>query len=139
VKVFILYVGKPRDAGLNAFAEEYVKRTTRWAKVEMREIPAGRDDWWDRNSAAYKVLLDPAGRVMDSGQFTAMMERLEREARDTVFVIGGADGLPEAWKKRADLLLSVSAMTFPHELARAILAEQIYRAWATLKGHPYPR
>jgi 23S rRNA (pseudouridine1915-N3)-methyltransferase len=54
-------------------------------------------------------------------------------------VIGGADGLPETWKPRADLLLALSPMTMPHELARVVLAEQIYRALATLKGHPYPR
>jgi 23S rRNA (pseudouridine1915-N3)-methyltransferase len=56
-----------------------------------------------------------------------------------VFLLGGHDGLPGEWRPRADLLLSLSAMTFPHELARAMLAEQIYRAFATLRGHPYPR
>jgi 23S rRNA (pseudouridine1915-N3)-methyltransferase len=56
-----------------------------------------------------------------------------------VFVVGGADGLPADWRMRADLLLSLSRLTFPHELARAMLAEQIYRAFATLRGHPYPR
>jgi 23S rRNA (pseudouridine1915-N3)-methyltransferase len=54
-------------------------------------------------------------------------------------VIGGADGLPEVWRDQADLLLSLSQMTWPHELARAMLAEQIYRAFTTLRGHPYPR
>jgi len=63
----------------------------------------------------------------------------EREARELVFVIGGADGLPAGWRGRADLLLSLSAMTYPHELARVMLAEQIYRAFAILRGHPYPR
>jgi 23S rRNA (pseudouridine1915-N3)-methyltransferase len=61
------------------------------------------------------------------------------EGRDLLFLVGGADGLPPAWRDRADLLLSLSRMTFPHELARAMLAEQIYRAFATLRGHPYPR
>lgn len=61
------------------------------------------------------------------------------EGRDLVFVVGGAEGLPAAWKPRADLLLSLSPMTFPHELARAMLAEQVYRASTTLRGHPYPR
>jgi 23S rRNA (pseudouridine1915-N3)-methyltransferase len=56
-----------------------------------------------------------------------------------VYVLGGHDGLPPEWKPRADLLLSLSPMTFPHELARAMLAEQIYRALTTLRGHPYPR
>jgi 23S rRNA (pseudouridine1915-N3)-methyltransferase len=56
-----------------------------------------------------------------------------------VFVVGGHDGLLPAWRQKADQLLSLSKMTFPHELARAMLAEQIYRAFATLRGHPYPR
>ena len=58
---------------------------------------------------------------------------------DLVFVVGGHAGLPEEWRGRADLLLSLSAMTMPHELARAVLAEQIYRAFTMLRGHPYPR
>ena len=61
------------------------------------------------------------------------------EGRDLVFVVGGHDGLPAGWAARADLLISLSPMTFPHELARAMLAEQIYRAFASLRGHPYPR
>ena len=68
-----------------------------------------------------------------------MVERAEREARDLVFVVGGADGLPPGWRERAHLLLSLSPMTYPHELARVMLAEQIYRAFTTLRGHPYPR
>jgi 23S rRNA (pseudouridine1915-N3)-methyltransferase len=67
------------------------------------------------------------------------VSKAEREARDLVFLIGGADGLPSDWKPRADLLLSLSPMTFPHEFARVMLTEQIYRAVTTLRGHPYPR
>ena len=76
---------------------------------------------------------------MDTAAFVALVSRAEMEGRDLVFVVGGADGLPPDWRARADLLLSLSRMTFPHELARAMLAEQIYRAFATLRGHPYPR
>jgi 23S rRNA (pseudouridine1915-N3)-methyltransferase len=61
------------------------------------------------------------------------------EGRDLVFLVGGHDGLPAGWAERADLLISLSPMTFAHELARVLLAEQIYRALATLRGHPYPR
>src|SRR4029077_20680441 len=71
--------------------------------------------------------------------FISLVDQAERDARDLVFVIGGADGLPEEWKKRADLLVGLSPMTMPHELARVVLAEQIYGALTALRGHPYPR
>ena len=70
---------------------------------------------------------------------SALVGKAELEARDVVFLIGGHDGLPAEWKPRADLLLSLGPMTMPHELARAVLAEQIYRALTMLRGHPYPR
>lgn len=76
---------------------------------------------------------------MDSRQFTRFIEKAETEARDLVFLVGGADGLTEEWRSGADLLISLSPMTLPHELARVMLAEQIYRAITTLRGHPYPR
>lgn len=76
---------------------------------------------------------------MDSAKFAALFEEAERIGRDLVFVVGGHDGLEPEWRKNADLLLSLSPMTFPHEMARAMIAEQIYRAFATLRGHPYPR
>ncbi len=137
MKVFVYYVGKARDEHANAIAAEFLKRTSRWAKCEMREIQPGRDEFWPRPGA--KILLDPAGRAMDSAGFIETVRKLEFEGRDAYFVLGGADGHQDEWKRRADLLLSLSAMTFPHELARAMLAEQIYRAFATLRGHPYPR
>jgi 23S rRNA (pseudouridine1915-N3)-methyltransferase len=139
VRIWLYYIGKARDAGANAMAGEYVKRTSRWARCEMREIRPDRDDPFTKHPSARKVLLDPAGRKLDTAGFVALMGRAETEARDLVFVVGGAEGLPPAWRPRADLLLSLSPMTFPHELARAMLAEQIYRAFTTLRGHPYPR
>jgi 23S rRNA (pseudouridine1915-N3)-methyltransferase len=105
----------------------------------MREIRPDRFDPWERHPAGMKVLLDDAGRSLDSAAFTALVDRAQREARDLVFLIGGADGLPPDWRPRADLLLSLSAMTFPHEFARVMLAEQVYRAATSLRGHPYPR
>jgi 23S rRNA (pseudouridine1915-N3)-methyltransferase len=105
----------------------------------MREIQPARFDPWVRHSSAYSVLCDPAGRPLDTEAFRGLIESCEEKARDVVFVIGGHDGFPEPWKSRAHLLLSLSPMTFPHELARAILAEQIYRAFTMLRGHPYPR
>ena len=120
-------------------AEDYAARAGRFSAVEMREIRPERVDPCARHPAARKVFLDPAGRAMDSAAFASLVRKAEMEGRDLVFLIGGHDGLPAGWAARADLLLSLSPLTLPHELARAMLAEQIYRAFAGLRGHPYPR
>ena len=133
MKIFLYYIGKARDRNANAMAEEYIKRSGRFATCEMREIRSGRLDPLEKHPSARKVLLDPAGKALDSKRLCALFDR------DLVFVIGGADGLPAEWKPKADLLMSLSALTMPHELARVVLAEQIYRALTTLRGHPYPR
>jgi 23S rRNA (pseudouridine1915-N3)-methyltransferase len=139
MKIWVYYIGKARDAASNAIAAEFLKRSSRYATCEMREIHPERFDLWSKHAAANKVFLDPAGKLLTSAQFIDVIARGEMEGRDQVFLIGGHDGLPAGWAQRADLLLSLSPMTFPHELARAMLAEQIYRAFTTLRGHPYPR
>jgi 23S rRNA (pseudouridine1915-N3)-methyltransferase len=139
VKIFLYYIGKPRDANANALAEEYIERVARYSKCEMREIHPNRFELWEKHPTARKILLDPAGKSYDSLRFSTLISKAEEEARDLVFAVGGADGLPRGWREHADLLLSLSAMTFPHELVRVMLAEQIYRAFAILRGHPYPR
>ena len=139
MKIFVYFIGKPRDPHANAMAEDFLGRAARWAPVEMREIRPERTDLWIKHPTARRIFLDPAGKPMDSAAFAHLVARAEMEARDLVFLIGGHDGLPSGWAARADRLVSLSAMTFPHELARVMLAEQIYRAFATLRGHPYPR
>lgn len=139
MKLWLYYIGKARDEHANAMAEEFVKRTTRWAQIEMREIDPRRFDLFARHASALKVFLDPAGKSLNSDRFAAYVGKAEDEGREMLFLIGGHDGLPPEWRPKADLLLSLSAMTFPHELARAMVAEQIYRAFAILRGHPYPR
>jgi 23S rRNA (pseudouridine1915-N3)-methyltransferase len=139
VKIYLYYIGKPRDAHANALAADYVGRAARYVPVEMSEIRPERVDLERKHPTARRIYLDPAGKPVDSAGFAAMVGRAETESRDLVFVVGGHDGLPSGWASRAGLLLSLSAMTWPHELARAMLAEQIYRALATLRGHPYPR
>lgn len=133
MKIFLYYVGKARDAHANAMAEEYMKRSGRFATCVMQEVRPRQFEPWQKHPNVFKIALDPAGRVMNSAKFAELFER------DLLFLIGGADGLPEEWRTRADLLLSLTPMTMPHELARAVLAEQVYRALATLRGHPYPR
>lgn len=139
MKLYLYYIGKPRDGHANAIAEDFAGRISRYTTIEMREIRPERMDLWARHPAARKIFLDPAGKQMASRDFTALLEKAEMEGRDLLFVVGGAEGLPAGWRERADLLLALSRMTFPHELARAMLAEQIYRAFTTLRGHPYPR
>jgi len=139
VKIYLYYIGKPKDPHANAIAADFVGRVSRYCPAEMQELRTARSDPWGKHPAARKIFLDPAGKPMDSGAFANLIARAELEGRDLLFLIGGHDGLPAGWAARADLLISLSNMTFPHELARAMLAEQLYRAFATLRGHPYPR
>ena len=139
MKIYLYYIGRAKDPHTNAVAEDFLKRAGRYGSVEMREIRPERTDLWAKHPSARKILLDTAGKPLDSAAFTSIVSQAERDGRDLVFVVGGHDGLPSGWAARADLLLSLSALTFPHEMARAMLAEQIYRAFATLRGNPYPR
>ena len=139
MKIFLYYIGRAKDPHANALAQDYMTRADRYARAQMVEIHPERANVWTKHPTARKIFLDPAGETMDSAAFAALIARAEREARDLVFVIGGHDGLPAGWAERADLLLSLSPLTMPHELARVVLAEQIYRGFATLRGHPYPR
>jgi len=139
VKIYLYFIGKPKDPHANAIAADFLGRAARYCPAEMREIRPDRTDLHAKHPTARKIFIDPPAKPMDSAAFAALISKSEMEGRDLVFLIGGHDGLPPGWKERADLLISLSAMTFPHELARAMLAEQIYRAFATLRGHPYPR
>ena len=85
------------------------------------------------------VALDRRGKVLDSGAFAKSLQRWRDNATDVAFLIGGADGHGAAVLKNAELSLSFGAMTWPHLLARAMLAEQLYRAQQMLAGHPYHR
>ena len=139
MKVFLYYIGKPKDPHANAIAEDFVRRAAHYAPMQMLQIKPEKADLLSKHPNAQRIYLDPAGRAMESENFAQLFLKAEMAGQDLVFLIGGHDGLPEAWRKDAHLLLSLSRMTFPHELARAMLAEQIYRAWAILRGHPYPR
>jgi 23S rRNA (pseudouridine1915-N3)-methyltransferase len=86
------------------------------------------------------VVLDERGKPLGSRDFAARLQRFENDgAGEIAFLIGGADGHGEAVLDRADLKLSLGAMTWPHMMVRAMLAEQLYRAQAILSGHPYHR
>lgn len=135
MKIFIYYVGKPRDAALNAYAAEFVKRASRYGPCEMREIEPAKFEIPKRHPGARRIYLDPAGKTLASAAFAELFD----DPRDLVFLIGAHAGLTDEQRGEADRLLSLSPMTFSHELARAILAEQIFRAFAIRNNHPYVR
>ena len=97
------------------------------AKSEKAIVPAPK---------AYKVVLDPGGQAITSQELADLIKAKSGEIH---FSIGGADGFTDSFRAQADQLLSLSKMTLPHELARVVLTEQIYRAFTILHHHPYPR
>jgi 23S rRNA (pseudouridine1915-N3)-methyltransferase len=121
---------------------DYVKRISRSCPIEIAE---GRDltavlKRLEANRAAASVLLDAGGKVYDSDAFAKWLgEQRDRGIREVIFVCGDADGFPDSLRERVKQKLSLSRMTYSHELARVMLAEQIYRAFAILSGSPYPK
>ena len=85
------------------------------------------------------VALDVRGRTISTEELASKLDKWRGQGGDVCFLIGGADGLDGACLDRADECLSLSALTFPHQLVRVLLAEQLYRAWTVLHGHPYHR
>ena len=123
--------------------DDYFARMERFAELqitELREDSAASLRKFAVDSAATVVLLDDAGKPQTSTQFAKWLgEMRDRGVRELVFLCGGAEGFPEALRNRASQKLSLSPLTFSHELARIMLAEQLYRAFAILAGHPYPK
>ena len=85
------------------------------------------------------VALDERGKALSSRDFAAWIARQQQQGRDLAFAIGGDEGLSDEVRTRAGLVLSLSAMTLPHRLARLVLMEQLYRAFSILRGEPYHR
>jgi len=85
------------------------------------------------------IALDEKGKQFNSTDLSKKMESWSQQGCDVTFVIGGADGLADDFKKAADMLWSLSSLTLPHALVRVIVVEQIYRAWTIMKNHPYHR
>ena len=142
MKICLLMLGKTRRPELSAVLQDYVKRISRStpiAVLEVRDASAALKRL-DANRAAASLLLDAGGKVYDSEAFARWIgEQRDRGIREMIFVCGDADGFPENLRERVEQKVSLSAMTYSHELARVMLAEQIYRAFAILAGGPYPK
>jgi 23S rRNA (pseudouridine1915-N3)-methyltransferase len=142
MKIRLLLLGKTRRAELRALLDEYVKRIARSSPIEVTEVrdAAAAMRKLDADPAAMAVLLDAVGKSYDSESFAKWLrEQRDRGTRELIFVCGDADGFPDELRERVKQKVSLSAMTYSHELARVMLAEQIYRAFAILSGSPYPK
>ena len=142
MKIRLLMLGKTRRPEVSALLADYVKRIGRSCAIEVTEVRDAEAALkkLDADRAATMLLLDAAGKVYDSVAFAKWLgEQRDRGTREIIFVCGDADGFPEALRDRVKQKISLSAMTYSHELARAMLAEQLYRAFAILSGSPYPK
>lgn len=135
-------LGKTRRGEVRAVIDDYVKRVSRSCPIEIVEVRDGEAaiKKLDADRAATAILLDAGGKSWTSESFAKWLGELrDRGTREVVFVCGDADGFPQELRERVAQKISLSAMTYSHELARAMLVEQLYRAFAILSGSPYPR
>jgi 23S rRNA (pseudouridine1915-N3)-methyltransferase len=143
MRIQLLFLGKTRRPEIRALVDDYTARIRRFAEIEIRELrpeSAASLKRVDAGAGSAVVLLDAEGKRFSSEQFAEWIGSCrDRGEREIVFLCGAAEGFPEALAKRASLRISLSPLTFSHELARVMLAEQIYRAFAILSGHPYPK
>jgi 23S rRNA (pseudouridine1915-N3)-methyltransferase len=143
MKIRLIMLGKTHNAALRALIDEYVKRTQRFTPAEITELretsPAAlRKLKFD--SASTIVLLDAAGKQFTSAQFAKWLGTArDTGVREMIFLCGDAEGFPDEIRSAAKQKVSLTTLTMPHEFARVVLAEQIYRAFTILAGHPYDK
>jgi len=136
-------LGRTRRAEIRTLLDDYLGRIRHYAEVEITELRDSGDSVARKLKlapSASTILLDAAGKQFTSAEFARWLGELrDRGTREIVFLCGDAEGFPEALRRAAKQKLSLSTLTMPHEFARVVLAEQIYRAFAILAGHPYPK
>lgn len=147
MNIRILCVGKLKESYWSDAVAEYKKRLSAYCSLSIEEVKESpREDLAEEGEALLRrirpedfvILLEVAGKALDSEGLAAMMGRLGLEGKSQlVFVIGGSAGLSSQVKDRGDFALSFSAMTFPHQMMRVILLEQIYRGFKILRGEKY--
>ena len=148
--ISIVAVGKIKEKALQNLIDEYLKRISGYTKINVVEVadePNDRSDVLQIEGQrilkqikddAYVVLLDLQGKEVDSVSFSKLIQDINTyRSSHIVFVIGGSLGVSEEVRKRADYRLKISEMTFPHNLARLIILEQIYRAYKIANNETY--
>lgn len=146
VKIRVVFLGKTRNPNVRALLEDYRRRIARFAPIEIVEWKTTDGGPWTVAEARGKrgrapvVLLDAGGKEFTSEELARWLAReLASGHQELIFLLGSAEGFTAETKKKATTLLSLSKLTLPHELARVVLLEQLYRAFARLQGHPYPK
>jgi 23S rRNA (pseudouridine1915-N3)-methyltransferase len=142
VKIKVAWIGKTRESAIQALTDEYLKRTSRYAEItgltlkdEAAVLALARGE---RQKERHRlILLDSRGKQFSSEELAKFMEAEQVHSVPLLFAIGGADGFSEEARRQSSLVLSLGKMTLPHELARVVLLEQIYRAFTILNNHPY--
>lgn len=146
----IATVGRPPAGPLREAIAEFETRASRYWPIETTEVRAEparsrsaadvrrlEGERLSRRASGVIVALDERGRSFTTERFAAWMTERRDRAEDVAFLIGGAYGLDDALRQRASLILSVAPWTLPHDLARLVLAEQLYRAGTISRGEPY--
>ncbi len=150
MKFRFIWVGKTRDQNYLALQNEYLQRLSHFVKCEVVEVKDaaphetnevdGKRILEKVNQSSFVCLLDVVGRAISSQELAKEVEKWQNSGyKEVTFVIGGADGVSPEVAQRADLRLSLSFLTFTHEMARVILLEQLYRAYTIIKGYPYQK
>ena len=145
-----VWIGKTKQKDWKALQNEYLKRLSYFVKCEIIELkdPAAGDSIETEgnriisslNPSTFVCLLDVKGRSVTSEELAAQVENWQNGSiKEISFVIGGAAGVSSAVAARADFRLSLSFLTFTHEMARVVLLEQLYRAHTIIRGFPYQR
>ncbi|GGK05967.1 ribosomal RNA large subunit methyltransferase H [Lentibacillus kapialis] len=157
MNITIIAVGKLKEKYLKQGIEEYMKRLGAYAKVQIREVAdekspenmshaenkqvkrkEGERILSNISRDTYVITLEIDGKMLTSEQFAAKMDELATYGTSKIaFIIGGSVGISKDVQKRSDLALSFSRMTFPHQMMRMILLEQIYRAFRIMRAEPY--
>ena len=133
-RVVALGGSRMKSAALRAACDDYLSRIRHYAKIEEREVKEARIPEDSR-----LIALAREGEAWSSSQLAEMIGRWEMEGRDVTFVIGDADGLPADVLQRAERTWSLGPLTLPHELARVVVYEQLYRAYTIRRGEKYHR
>ena len=135
----VVAVGRMKDPALRAACDDYIERLHHYTKLEEREVKDEARVLAAVPEGARLIALTQKGDAWTSGQLAEWTGRWEMDGRDVAFAIGGADTLPDAVLRKAERLWSLSRLTFPHELARVVVYEQLYRAHTIRRGEKYHR